>query len=109
VAAGHGRRTNEALEGLQPTRGSVAFTSGAVLPIPFSVVTASSGKLSSIEVRFSRRCATEDVPGIRRMLCALRSNQASATCIGVASRRVATLDKMDDCRGLKPPSGKYGT
>jgi hypothetical protein len=57
---------------------------GAVVPIPFSSVIASSGKLSSTDARFARRCATDDVPGIRRMLGPRRSNHASATCIGVA-------------------------
>jgi hypothetical protein len=43
------------------------------------------------------------VPGIRRILGARRSSQASATCIGVAPRRAATYDNVDDCSGLKPP------
>ena len=41
---------------------------GDAPPIPFSDATASSGKLSSAAARFSRRCATDEVPGIRRML-----------------------------------------
>ena len=38
-----------------------------------------------------------------------RNSQASATCIGVAPSRVATSDNVEDCNGLKPPSGKNGT
>ena len=40
------------------------------------------------------------------MLGARRSSQASAACIGVAPKGAATSDKIDDCSGLKPPSGK---
>ena len=36
--------------------------------------------------RFSRRWAMDEVPGMRRMFGARRSSQASATCIGVASK-----------------------
>ena len=58
---------------------------------------------------FSRRCATDEVPGISRMFGERWSSQASATCIGVASSRSATVDSADDCSGVKPPSGKNGT
>ena len=43
------------------------------------------------------------------MLGDRRNSQASATCIGVASRRAATSDSVVDCKGLNPPSGKKGT
>ena len=33
-------------------------------------------------------------------------SQASATCCGVAFRRVATLARVSDWSGVKPPSGK---
>ena len=59
--------------------------------------------------RFSRRCATDAVPGISRMFGERCSSQASATCIGVASSCVATSDSAVDCSGVKPPSGKNGT
>ncbi len=38
-----------------------------------------------------------------------RSNQASATAIGVTSDRLATAVRTSDCSGLNPPSGKNGT
>src|SRR5205085_11011712 len=59
--------------------------------------------------RFSRRCSSEEVPGISRMLGERCSNQASATCIGVASNEAAARLSADDCNGVKPPSGKNGT
>ena len=31
------------------------------------------------------------------------SSQASATCIGVTPRRFATVERVDDCNGVKPP------
>lgn len=36
--------------------------------------------------RFSRKCSSDDVPGISRMLGERCSNHASATCIEVAQR-----------------------
>jgi hypothetical protein len=58
---------------------------------------------------FSRRCVTEEVPGINRTFGDRWSNHASATAIGVVSNRVATDDSSVDWSGEKPPSGKYGT
>ena len=55
------------------------------------------------------RCATDEVPGISRMLGERWSSQASATCIGVALSRAATSDSAADWSGLNPPSGKKGT
>src|SRR5258707_434174 len=63
--------------------------------MPSSAATASSGRSSSAAARFSRRCVTEEVPGIGRMLGARRSSQASATCIGVTPGARATLAKAD--------------
>ena len=37
------------------------------------------------------------------------SNHASATCIAVTPSESATACSPDDCRGVKPPSGKNGT
>ena len=37
------------------------------------------------------------------------SSQASAICIGVACSEAAAAVSADDCRGVKPPSGKNGT
>jgi hypothetical protein len=42
--------------------------------------------------RFSRRCATDDVPGINRMFGDLCNSHASAICIGIAPRRSATAE-----------------
>jgi hypothetical protein len=63
---------------------------------PSNRLSASSGRSSFAVSRFSRRCANDDVPGIRRTFGARRSSHASATCIGVAPRPCATLDNVDD-------------
>ena len=72
----------------------------------FNVANASSDRRSVAAVMFSRRCANDDVPGMRRMCGARRSSHASATCIGVAPRRTATSDNVEDWRGVNPPSEK---
>ena len=64
--------------------------------------------VKSTAARFSRRCSTDDVPGISRMLGARCSSHASATCIGVAPSSFATSDSAVDCSGVKPPTGKNG-
>ena len=46
------------------------------------------------------------MPGINRMLEGRCSSHASATCIGVTLSLAATADSVDDCSGVKPPSGK---
>src|SRR5215212_11648066 len=56
----------------------------------FSSVRSSSERVSAAPVTFSRRCATDEVPGMSRMFGERCSSHASATLIGVASRRVAT-------------------
>jgi hypothetical protein len=43
-----------------------------------NAASASSGRRRVAAVRFSRRCTTDDVPAIRRMFAAQRSNQAMA-------------------------------
>src|SRR5258708_24878189 len=58
-------------------------------------------KAISVAARFSFKCMTDEVPGMRRILGARRSSQPSATCIGVAPRRAATADNVDDCRDRK--------
>lgn len=58
---------------------------------------------------FSRKCATEDVPGISKIFGERCNSHASATCIGVALRFAATSESVEDCSGVKPPSGKNGT
>jgi hypothetical protein len=55
---------------------------------------------------FSRRWATDEVPGISKMFGDCCSSQDWATAIEVAPSRLATAS---DCSGEKPPSGKYGT
>jgi hypothetical protein len=55
--------------------------------------------IQQLELRRGCRCVRDDVQGIKRMLGARSSSQASAT---VASTRTATSDKMDDCSGLNP-------
>ncbi len=79
------------------------------VPIPFNSATASSGNSNPAPATFSRRCATDDVPGISRMFGERWSSHASATAIGVAPKRSATLYSSPDCSGVNPPSGKYGT
>ena len=44
--------------------------------MPFSAATSASGSTSDAAARFSRRCPSDDVPGISRMLGARRSVQA---------------------------------
>ena len=44
---------------------------------------ASAGRASAAPATFSRRCATDEVPGISRMFGERCSSQASATAIGV--------------------------
>ena len=64
---------------------------------PSSSLSTSSGRSNSAAARFSRKCATGDVPGMSRMFGARCNSQASATCIGVLPRRAATFDRIDDC------------
>ncbi len=68
-----------------------------------------SDRINCAACRFSRRCASDDVPGISKMLGERCKSQASATCIGVASTDSAILDNSDDWIGVNPPSGKNGT
>lgn len=82
---------------------------GVEVPIASSSLTASSGSSSPAPATFSRRCATDEVPGINSMFGERRSSQASATDIDVAPSRVATDARASDCSGENPPSGKYGT
>ena len=79
------------------------------LAIPLSWSIASSGNAQFAAARFSRKWASDEVPGISSTFGDRRSNQASATCIGDAPSRAATSDKVVDCSGVKPPSGKNGT
>jgi len=73
-----------------------------------SSASSSSGSANAAAATFSRRCATDEVPGIRRMLSERCSSQASATASGVASRRAATASSVPDCSGVNPPSGSRG-
>jgi hypothetical protein len=77
--------------------------------MPSSAASASGGSFSSAAARFSRKCATDGVPGMSRTFAARCRSHASATCMGVISRRFATPDRAEDCSGVKPPSGKNGT
>ena len=93
----------------RPISSAWARSGGGGRATSSSAARASSGNARSAAARFSRRWASDEVPGISRMLGARASSQASATCIGVAPRRRATSDKTDDCSGVNPPSGKNGT
>src|SRR5882724_5716428 len=97
------RRVGRVEQTLQCFIGTVASA------ISSSSANVSGDSVNSAAARFSRRWATDDVPGINRMLGDRCSNQASATCIGVAPSRCATADSVDDCNGVNPPSGKNGT
>ncbi len=55
--------------------------------------------INSLAARFSRKCATEDVPGISRMLGARCNNHTSATHRGEASSCAATRVRVADCKG----------
>ena len=75
---------------------------------------ACSSSVTSSAARFSRRCATEPVPGMSRMLGASRSSHCRATCADVAPRRAATrLTTGLVSTGLSwprgQPSGQNGT
>jgi hypothetical protein len=67
------------------------------------------GNVRVAAAMFSRRWASDDVPGMGRIFGACCSSQASATCMRVAPSRCATLESVADCKGDVPPSGKYGT
>jgi len=75
-------------------------------PMESSCAMTSGASLSLATLRFSRRCSTDDVPGISSMLGDRWSSHASATCMGVASSDAATSLSSDDCSGENPPSGK---
>src|ERR1700728_2148366 len=78
----------------------------AAPPMLSRVAIASSGSSSVAALRFSRRCWTDDVPGMSSMFEDRCKSHASAICIGVASSVLATSLSFDDCRGENPPSGK---
>jgi hypothetical protein len=77
--------------------------------IESSSAIVSEESCSAAAARFSRRCSTEDVPGISRILGERRKSQASATCMGVARTDTAAASSAADCKGVNPPSGKNGT
>lgn len=54
---------------------------------------------------FSSKWATDDVPGINKILGDRFNSQANATCFGVAPRSFAIADNVSDWKGVKPPSG----
>jgi hypothetical protein len=97
------------------TARSLAFSAerrqagASFLQIWLSAIIASCGNSSSAAAKFPRRCPIHEVPGISRTLGARRSNQASATCIGVVPSCAATSLSTVDCSGVKPPSGNKGT
>lgn len=70
---------------------------------------ASAGNWIPAPVIFSRKCLTEDVPGLSRIFGERCNSHASATPIGVALSCAATLFSVSECNGEKPPRGKYGT
>jgi hypothetical protein len=71
-----------------------------------ATATASADRTRSAAAAFSRRWATEEVPGIRTVVAEPCSSQARATCCGEASRRAARLVSVPDWSGVKPPKGK---
>ena len=87
-------------------RPALTAVSGPQPPIASSSATVSASSVSDALATFSRRCATDDVPGISSRLGDRCSSQASATAIGVAPSRAATAFSSSDCSGLNPPSGK---
>src|SRR5438094_6429476 len=66
-------------------------TSASADPVELS--TASAGSLMLVAAIFSRRCATEEVPGISRIVAECCSSHASATCRGDAPSRAATASR----------------
>jgi hypothetical protein len=57
--------------------------------IPFSSLSSCSERVSAAAVTFSRRWATDDVPGMSKMFGERLSSHARATAIGLVLRRVA--------------------
>lgn len=74
--------------------------------IPSNVDNTSSERCNFSAAIFSRKCATEDVPGISKIFGERCNSHASATCIGVAPRLAATSESVDDCSGVKPRAGR---
>lgn len=70
--------------------------------IPSNVDNTFSERCNFSAAIFSRKCATEDVPGINKIFGERCNSHASATCIGVAPRLVATSESVEDCSGVKP-------
>jgi len=67
------------------------------------------GRVRAAPTMFSRRWATDEVPGSALCFGECCSSQDWATAVGVAPSRSATRSSTSDCSGEKPPSGKYGT
>lgn len=74
--------------------------------IPSNVDNTSSERCNFSAAIFSRKCATEDVPGISKIFGERCNSHASATCMGVAPRLAATSDSVEDCSGVKPRAGR---
>src|SRR6266446_4749860 len=90
----------------QNLRGLLESNYALLVPMASSLATVSGGSCNDAAFRFSRRCSTDEVPGMSRMLGERCSSHAKATVIGLVSKRAATLDSVSDCSGEKPPSGK---
>ena len=78
----------------------VGFVARRVTPSNRS--STASGSSRSAEERFSRRCASDDVPGMSRRFGRRRRSHASATCIGSHTIRVG-------CRTMRMPSTMRAT
>lgn len=70
--------------------------------IPSNVDNTFSERCNFSAAIFSRKCATEDVPGISKIFGERCNSHASATCIGVAPKLAATSESVEDCSGVKP-------
>lgn len=64
-------------------------SSYSLAAIPSNAVKTSCGRVRLALSMFCRRCSTEDVPGINRMLGERCNSHARATCIEVAPHRSA--------------------
>jgi len=90
----------------------LAFVPPCALDYFFSTPIASNSAITfapsfkSDAARFSRKCPTDEVPGISKIFGDRCNSQASATCIGVAPNRSAISLSSVDCSGENPPSGK---
>ncbi|GAA3413884.1 hypothetical protein [Streptosporangium vulgare] len=100
------------IEGLAHTRpeGLSASSGGGHPPIASSSLRTSAGSSIPAPATFSRRWATDDVPGMRGRWASGAAARPSGDLEGVArtSSEATPGLRTPDCRGVNPPRGKKG-